>query len=149
MLFWRRRRRQRSASHEREREARSRAGRVGTLAAHCATRLPESALRAALAFVAFWHQEVFCLLLRGTALVLQPASRGVAVGCLVWVFASFGRASRFFIRAARVKSALPGPNADFRVLRLNDLETQFLALSAFPELADVGRRSKSICGRTH
>ena len=33
----------------------------------------------------------FCLCLRVTALVLQPASRGVAVGCVVCVFASFGR----------------------------------------------------------
>ena len=75
-----------------------------------------------------------------TALVLQPASRGVAVGCLVWVFASFGRAAGFL-------SGLHGSNVPFRVLRLNDLETQFLALSAFPELADIGRRSKSIRGR--
>ena len=78
-----------------------------------------------------------------TALVLQPASRGVAVGCLVWVFASFGCECRDLLPAARVKSGNSGPNADFRVYRLNDLETQFLALSAFPELADIGRRSKA------
>ena len=33
--------------------------------------------------------RVFCVCLRATGLVLQPASRGVAAGCVVWVFASF------------------------------------------------------------
>ena len=39
-----------------------------------------SALRVALAFAAFWHRDVFCLYLRVTSVVLQPASRGVASG---------------------------------------------------------------------
>ena len=46
----------------------------------------------------------FCLYLRVTALVLLLASRDVAVGCLVWVFASFGCESRLLPRGARVKS---------------------------------------------
>ena len=60
-----------------------------------------SALRAALAFAAFWHREVFGLFLRVTALVFQLALRGVAVGCLDWVFASFGCECGGLPRAAR------------------------------------------------
>ena len=37
------------------------------------------------------HSSLLCSFLRVTALVLQPASRGVAVGCVVLFFASFGR----------------------------------------------------------
>ena len=40
-------------------------------------------------------------------------------------------------------------NPGKRVLRLNDLQIQNLTTSALPELADISRRSKSICGRTH
>ena len=49
---------------------------------------------------ALQHYLRFCLYLRVTALVLQPASRGVAVGCAVWVFASFGREGGDLTRAA-------------------------------------------------
>ena len=40
-------------------------------------------------------------------------------------------------------------NPESRVSKLNDLETPNLASPALSELADIGRRSKSICGRTH
>ena len=64
-------------------------------------------------------------------------------------FCEFRTRKQVFYPGARVKSGNPGPNADFRVFRLNDLQTQKLSKSALPELADIGRRSKSICGRTH
>ena len=75
------------------------------------------------------------------------ARRGCALPCLG--FREFRVRIQRFAAAARVKSDNSGSNADFRVFRLNDLETQNFAQSALPELADVGRRSKSICGRTH
>ena len=58
---------------------------------------------------------VFCDFLRVKALVLQPASRRVAVGCLVWFWQCFGRASRFVTRAARSNLKISGSNAQSRV----------------------------------
>ena len=55
-------------------------------------------------FTSFWLPCVFCVLLRVRAFVLQAAWRGVAVVCLVWVFASFGCKAGHLTRAARVKS---------------------------------------------
>ena len=48
--------------------------------------------------------KCFLLFLPVRALVLQAAWRGVAVSCLVCVFASLGCEDGVFIRAARVKS---------------------------------------------
>ena len=62
-----------------------------------ASRLHECAQRvcalaaARLVFCLGEHSSLLCSFLRVTALVLQPASRGVAVGCVVLFFASFGR----------------------------------------------------------
>ena len=52
-----------------------------------ASRLHESRRRSSLAARAAACAPlcVFCFYLRVTTLVLQPASRGLAVGCLVWV----------------------------------------------------------------
>ena len=47
------------------------------------------------------------------------------------------------------REEIHGSNPGKRVFRLNDLETQNFDNPALPELADIGRRSKSICGRTH
>ena len=98
------RRPSRSASHESGREGWKPAGRVGRLAAHCATRRGGVSAACALAFAAFGLPSVFCYLIRVRALVLQAAWRGVAVSCLVWFWRCFWRASRFLTGAARVKS---------------------------------------------
>ena len=64
-------------------------------------------------------------------------------------FCEFQTRKQVFYPGCTSNRLIPGPNPHFRVFRLNDLETQILTFSAFPELADIGRRSKSICGRTH
>ena len=102
------RRPSRSASHESGREGWKRDGRVGRLAAHGATRRGGVSAACARAFTAFWLPCVFCVLLRVRAFVLQAAWRGVAVVCLVWVFASFGCKAGHLTRAARVKSGNSG-----------------------------------------
>ena len=84
------RRASRSASHESGREGWKRDGRVGGLAAHPAARRGGASAARRARFCCIWLPSVFCYLLRVRALVLQVAWRGVAVGCLVWVFASFG-----------------------------------------------------------
>jgi len=62
-------------------------------------------------------------------------------------FCEFQTRKQVFYPGCMSNRLIPGRNADFRVLRLNDLQTQIFAISAFPELADIGRRSKSIRGR--
>ena len=90
---------------------------------------------------------VFCLYLRVTALVLQATSRGVAVGCLVWVLRVSGANTEICCRLHGSNREIHGSTPRKRVSRLNDLQTQIFTISAFPELADIGRRSKSIRGR--
>ena len=112
------RRPSRSASHESGREGWKRDGRVGRLAAHGATRRGGVSAACARAFTAFWLPCVFCVLLRVRAFVLQAAWRGVAVVCLVWVFASFGCKAGHLTRAARVKSGNYGSNPESRVFSM-------------------------------
>ena len=50
----------------------------------------------------------FCVCLRVMALVLQPASRGMAVRCVVWVFASNRREGRELTWAARTNREISG-----------------------------------------
>ena len=62
-------------------------------------------------------------------------------------FCEFRAQKRRFAAGCTSNREIHGSNPPKRVFRLNDLETQIFALSAFPELADIGRRSKSIRGR--
>ena len=126
------RRPSRSASHESGREGWKRDGRVGRLAAHGATRRGGVSAACALVFTAFWLPCVFCVLLRVRAFVLQAAWRGVAVVCLVWVFASFGCKAGHLTRAARVKSGNYGSNPESRVFPIVYSDDNYFFEILFP-----------------
>ena len=132
------RRPSRSASHESGREGWKRDGRVGRLAAHGATRRGGVSAACARAFTAFWLPCVFCVLLRVRAFVLQAAWRGVAVVCLVWVFASIRCKAGHLTRAARVKSGNYGSNPESRVFSMVYSDDTDFFEPALPALASAG-----------
>ena len=84
------------------------------------------------ALAAFGLPCVFCYLLRVRALVLQAAWRGVAVVCLVWVFASFGCKAGHLTRAARVKSGNYGSNPESRVFSIVYSDDTYFSASSLP-----------------
>ncbi len=90
------------------------------------------------ALAAFWLPSVFCYLLCVRALVLQAAWPGVAVGCLVWFWRCFKRASRFLTRVARVKSGNYGSNPQSRVFSIVYSDDTDFFEPALPALASAG-----------
>ena len=126
------RRPSRSASHESGREGWKRDGRVGRLAAHGATRRGGVSAACALVFTAFWLPCVFCVLLRVRAFVLQAAWRGVAVVCLVWVFASFASKARHLTRLHGSNREISGSNPESRVFSIVYSDDTYFFESSLP-----------------